>query len=224
MADEVLRLAHIFKSYHTTGGDLPILEDLSLSVQSGESVAIVGQSGSGKSTLLSIAALLLKKDSGKIFYKGEDTDLMDTSDITKLRSNGMGFIFQSSMLLEDFSAIENIAMPLMIQGISKKKALAEAEKYLDMVSLSERAKHRPVRLSGGERQRIAIARALVPSPYIIFADEPTGALDEKSAESVSKLLFDIVENEHSAMILVTHNSQLAALCDKTYILKGGKVE
>ena len=224
MKDEILRLENICKSYENAEGKLPILDNLSLSISSGEIVAIIGQSGSGKSTLLSVAALLLKKDSGKIFYKGVDSDSLSSNDISSLRSKGMGFVFQSSMLLSDFSALENIAMPLMIQGMSRKKALSEAERYLDLVSLSSRASHRPARLSGGERQRIAIARALVASPYIIFADEPTGSLDEKSADMVSSLLFDVVRKEGKGMLLVTHNSSLASSCDKTYILRGGNLE
>lgn len=224
MPSEILRLDNISKSYDTANGKLPILQDLSLSISSGEIVAIVGQSGSGKSTLLSVAALLLRKDSGRILYKGVDSDSMSPDDISALRKSGMGFVFQSSMLLEDFSALENIAMPLMIQGLSRKNALEKASEYLEMVSLSSRASHRSAGLSGGERQRIAIARALAPSPYILFADEPTGSLDEKSADSVSELLFNVIRKEEKGMLLVTHNKELASSCDKTYVLKGGNLE
>lgn len=224
MADDILRLEHIYKSYHVADGNLSILEDVSLSISSGEIVAIVGQSGSGKSTLLSIAALLLSKDRGKIFYNGVDSDTISKHDIEKMRNSYMGFVFQSSMLLEDFSALENVAFPLLIQGRNKADAYKRAEELLALVSLSDRLSHRPARLSGGEKQRVAIARALSASPSIIFADEPTGALDEASAQNVSKLLFDVVRKEGKGMLLVTHNKELAASCDKILSLKGCKVE
>ena len=224
MSDEILRLEHIEKSYRMAKGELRILEDISLSLSSGETVAIVGQSGSGKSTLLSIAALLLKKDSGKIFYKGEDCDLMNANGIEALRAKAMGFVFQSSLLLQDFSALENVAMPLLIQGMDRKTAFGKAMQYLAMVALSDRASHRPSMLSGGERQRVAIARALSSDPYIIFADEPTGALDESSADNVANILLDSVKKEGKGMILVTHNLALASLCDRVLSLKGGKLE
>ncbi len=224
MQDEILRLENVSKSYKTAEGPLLILENISLTVSSGQTVSIIGQSGCGKSTLLSVAALLLEKDSGKILYNDVDTDELKKNDIERLRRESMSFIFQNSLLLEDFSALENIAMPLMIQGKSKKEALNEARRYLDLVSLSSRASHRPAMLSGGERQRIAIARALSSSPQIIFADEPTGSLDEKSADGVSKLLFDVVKKERKGMLLVTHNNLLAQSCDKKYILRGGNLE
>ena len=224
MQDEILRLENVSKSYKTAEGPLLILENISLTVSSGQTVSIIGQSGCGKSTLLSVAALLLEKDSGKILYNDVDTDELKKNDIERLRRESMSFIFQNSLLLEDFSALENIAMPLMIQGKSKKEALNEARRYLDLVSLSSRASHRPAMLSGGERQRIAIAHALSSSPQIIFADEPTGSLDEKSADGVSKLLFDVVKKERKGMLLVTHNNLLAQSCDKKYILRGGNLE
>lgn len=224
MSDEILRLEHIEKSYKMAKGELKILEDISLTLSSGEIVAIVGQSGSGKSTLLSIAALLLSKDGGKIYYKGEDCDLMGTHQIEALRSKAMGFVFQSSLLLQDFSALENVAMPLLIQGENKKSAYEKAMQYLDMVELSDRASHRPGMLSGGERQRIAIARSLSSDPYVIYADEPTGALDEASADNVANILLNSVKKEGKGMILVTHNLALASLCDRVLSLKGGKFE
>lgn len=224
MANEILRLEDISKSYSTSQGPLNILEGLNLTVSEGEICAIVGQSGSGKSTLLATAALLLKKDSGKIYYNSNDTDGMDAKQIEKLRRSSMGFVFQSSLLLEDFSALENIALPLMIQGKREKEAMEEAKYYLELVDLYERKEHRPDKLSGGERQRIAIARALAPKPDIIFADEPTGALDEMSADKVSGILFDVIKKEKRGMLLVTHNNALAAQADKVYVLKGGKLE
>lgn len=224
MSDEILRLEHIEKSYKTAEGKLRIIDDVSLSVSSGETVAIVGQSGSGKSTLLSIAALLLDKDGGKIFYKGDDSDLMDKHKIETLRSKAMGFVFQSSLLLQDFSALENVAMPLLIQGEGRKSAFDKASEYLELVGLSDRASHRPGKLSGGERQRVAIARSLSSDPYIIFADEPTGALDEASAENVSNILLESVKKKGKGMIMVTHNQILASRCDKVLTLKGGKLD
>ena len=181
MSNELLRIENLSKSYSSVGeGDkLVILEDINLILEKGETIAITGKSGCGKSTLLSVAALLSPKDGGKIYYEGVDTDSIKENDRPKLRNEKMGFVFQNSMLLEDFSALENVAMPLLIKGEKKKSAYEKAEEYLKMVGIEERKKHRPMKLSGGERQRTAIARALITEPSVVFAAEPTGSLDER---------------------------------------------
>lgn len=226
MSDDLLRLEAIRKSFPSPdgNGEVRILEGVDLSLQEGEIISIVGQSGSGKSTLLSAAALLTTINGGKISYFGRDVSTLSEKEIANLRSRSMGFVFQSSLLLEDFSALENIAMPLMIQGMKKKEALDKAHEYLELVFLQDRASHRPKALSGGERQRIAIARALASSPSIIFADEPTGSLDERNAEIVENMLLESVRKKGSGLVLVTHNTNFAARADRIYTLKGGRLE
>jgi len=150
--------------------------------------------------------------------------MMSEKELCSLRNKKMGFIFQNSLLLDDFNAIENIMMPLLIDGVSKTKANQKAEELLNLVGLGDRAKQRVDQLSGGEKQRIAIARSLANSPQIIFADEPTGSLDEKNAEFIEDLLLSLVKKENTTLILVTHNSAFADKCDKKMILTFGKIE
>ncbi len=218
----LLELENIRKSFPSPeGGRLEILSDISLSVEKGEVISIVGKSGTGKSTLLSIAALLSLPDSGRVLYSGKDTSDMKETERDGLRAFDMGFVFQSSRLLKDFSALENIAMPLMIQGKKKKEAFRIAEEYLVLTGLEGRAKHRPQELSGGERQRVAIARALSGNPSVIFADEPTGSLDERNARAVEELLFESVRKTGHCMLLVTHNPQFASQADRCFELSKG---
>ncbi len=222
MSIELLKLDNITKSYETPdGGKLEILKGVNLTLVDGESIAIMGQSGSGKTTLLNIAALLLKPSSGHIYYSGEEVKASKDKDLSKLRNKYMGFVFQSSMLLEDFTILENAAMPLLIRGEKKKDALETAAHYLDLVNLGERRDYRPSLLSGGERQRVSIARALSASPSLVFADEPTGNLDEETSSKVEDLLFESVRKENKGMVVVTHNPSFASKADKTYILKNG---
>ena len=221
---ELLRLEGISKSFPAPDGSLvEILSGLDLSLEEGEVISIVGRSGSGKSTLLSIAALLLSPDGGRILYGGQDTSSLTAREVSSLRSTSMGFIFQSSILLEDFSALENVAMPLLIQGRSRKEAFTEAERLLAKVGLSERMGYRPGQLSGGERQRVAIARALSPSPSVVFADEPTGSLDERSAADIESLLLSAVRSEGRGMIIVTHDRNLAERADRMLLLSEGRL-
>lgn len=221
---ELLRLEGISKSFPAPdGSQVRILSGLDLSLEEGEVISIVGRSGSGKSTLLSIAALLLSPDSGRILYGGRDTSSLTSREVSSLRSMSMGFIFQSSILLEDFSALENVAMPLLIQGRSRREAFPEAERLLMKVGLSERMGYRPGQLSGGERQRVAIARALSPSPSVVFADEPTGSLDERSAADIESLLLSAVRSEGRGMIIVTHDRNLAERADRMLLLSEGRL-
>ncbi len=222
MADSVLRLENVSKAYSSPDGStVEILKDIDLSIEMGSSVSIVGQSGCGKSTLLACAALLLSSDGGRIIYNGDDVRYLDDRALSELRRNSMGFVFQSSLLLEDFTALENVAMPLLIKGIKKRDAYRRAEEYLALMKIDDRASYKPVLLSGGERQRTAIARAIVSEPSIIFADEPTGALDEESASLVESLLLSAVKEKGLSMMLVTHNNQFAMKCDHSYLLKSG---
>ncbi len=216
----LLELKGIEKSFPVPHGQhLLILEHVDFFLNAGESVAIQGKSGSGKSTLLSIAALLDLPTAGSVLYHGSSCEKLNDKELSKLRQNSMGFVFQNSFLLEDFSALENVALPLMIKGIKKKDATLQAKELLSELGLCDRLKHRPKELSGGERQRVAIARALIGSGEIIFADEPTGALDEENAALVEDLLLSVSKSKGKALLLVTHNPNFASRCDKTYILE-----
>ena len=223
MSNELLRVENLSKSYPSEekGGKLVILEDINLMLKQGETIAITGKSGCGKSTLLSLLALLSPKDGGKIYYEGMDTDQIKDRDRARLRNEKMGFVFQNSMLLEDFSALENVAMPLMIKGEKKKIALEKAQEYLKMVGIEERKNHRPIKLSGGERQRTAIARALITQPSVVFADEPTGSLDEKTSRIIEELLIESVKKTNRGLILVTHNPVFASKAHKVFVLSNG---
>ncbi len=223
MPNELLRMKKISKSFPSPGGGetLSILKDINLTLHDGESIAITGRSGCGKSTLLFIAALLSLPTGGKIFYSGEEVSQFSEKELAGMRNRYMGFVFQNSMLLEDFTAVENIAMPLLIRGEKRKSAFEKAEYYLELVSMEDRKNYRPSILSGGERQRVAIARALSSSPCIVFADEPTGNLDEKTSNVVESLLFDAVNKEKKGLLLVTHNNLFASRADKVYTLIGG---
>ena len=223
MSNELLRVENLSKSYPSEekGGKLVILEDINLLLKQGETIAITGKSGCGKSTLLSLLALLSPKDGGKIYYEGMDTDQIKDRDRARLRNEKMGFVFQNSMLLEDFSALENVAMPLMIKGEKKKIALEKAQEYLKMVGLEERQNHRRIKLSGGERQRTAIARALITEPSVVFADEPTGSLDEKTSRIIEELLIESVRKTNRGLILVTHNPVFASKAHKVFVLSNG---
>lgn len=220
-----LQLDGVSKGYPSpAGGTLHVLCSVDLSLEKGEIVSITGRSGSGKSTLLSVAALLLPPDGGRVLYSGKDVTALKGKELARLRSRSMGFVFQSSLLLADFSALENVAMPLLIQGIRKKEAYKRAEEALGLVGVGERALHRPDALSGGEKQRVAIARALAPSPAIIFADEPTGLLDESTRETVEAALFESVRAYGLSMLLVTHDQALAGKADRKLVLKGGALQ
>lgn len=223
MPNELLKMKKISKSFPTPGGDdkLSVLKDINLTLHDGESIAITGRSGCGKSTLLSIAALLSLPTDGQIFYSGEEVSSFNEEKLALMRNRYMGFVFQNSMLLEDFTSLENVAMPLLIRGEKRRSALEKAEYYLELVSMEDRRNYRPNILSGGERQRVAIARALSSSPSIVFADEPTGNLDEKTSSTVESLLFDAVKKEKKGLLLVTHNSLFASGADREYTLLGG---
>jgi len=218
MSEEILRLEHISKSFRTPDEPLEILSDVSISILGGESISVMGKSGSGKSTLLSIAALIEPPTSGKVFFHGNDVTGASDKEKARLRRDELGFVFQNSLLLEDFSALENVALPLMNKGIGKKEAYGKAESILSTFGLSERLRHRPSELSGGERQRVAISRALAPSPSLIFCDEPTGSLDEESALAVEDLLFEKVSEFSVSIVLVTHNPNFASRASRRFVL------
>lgn len=222
--DLVISASGIVKSFaEGGGGKLTVLDGVDFSLAPRESCAVVGNSGSGKSTLLEILATLLFPDRGRILFKGRDVSTLGEKEIATLRNRDMGFIFQNALLLSDFTARENVMMPALIKGSSRSEAEAEADRLLSLVGLSERSGHLPGQLSGGEKQRVAVARALVNRPAVVFADEPTGALDEERARGVEDLLLSVTENEGASLLLVTHNKAFASRCGRVLLLHDRKL-
>lgn len=216
-----VHLEAITKSFPATqaGKDrLLILDSINLTIDKARSVAIVGKSGSGKSTLLEITAGLLKPDSGAVILNGINIHTLTDRERAALRAKEMGFIFQASYMLSDFSALENVQIAALIAGSPKAEAKRAAVQLLSRVGLGDRLDHTSDQLSGGERQRVVIARSLVNNPSIIFADEPTGNLDEENAALIEELLLTIVKERASTLMLVTHNSQFAQRLDCVYTL------
>ena len=218
-----LRLEDIARTFRQGGEALKILDRVSLRVAPGELVALVGPSGAGKSTLLHIGGLLEHPDGGEVTICGHAASKLDDDTRTALRRSSIGFVYQYHHLLPEFSALENVVVPQMIAGCPKVAAVARARELLDMVGLTSRATHRPARLSGGEQQRVAIARGLANAPAILFADEPTGNLDPHTAEVVFDLLIELVRGAGLAVLIATHNLDLAARMDRILHLEDGHV-
>ena len=208
-----------FKAAEKGEDEITILQNLSLNVIEGQSTAIIGKSGSGKSTLLHIAGGLDSPSEGKVLCNGIDFASLDDRKRSELRNLHIGFIFQSNLLLEDFTALENVMAPALIAGKKEKECKDRAVELLNRLGLADRMNHIPGKLSGGEKQRVAICRALMNSPEVILADEPTGALDEENAGEVEQLLLDLVREEGRSLLLVTHNQDFAYRCDNVYLLK-----
>ncbi len=216
----MIEVSNINKQVVTSEGTLNILQQINLSVARGESLAIIGPSGSGKSTLLGILAGLDMPSSGTVAIDGEDITAMDEEGRAAVRAGHVGFVFQSFHLLPGLTALENVALPLELQGIDN--ALQTARQYLQRVGLGERVTHYPRQLSGGEQQRVALARAFACRPAILFADEPTGNLDTGTGEKINDLLFDLNAEEGTTLILVTHEKTLAARCGRRLELQAGR--
>ncbi len=210
---------NIFKSY----GDLQVLKGVDVNIRQGEIVSIVGPSGCGKSTLLHILGTLDRPTSGSIQLDGKDLDLMNSKTLASFRNRNIGFVFQFHHLLPEFSALENVCIPGWIAGRSKKDVAARAASLLQLLGLENRKENKPQQLSGGEQQRVAVARALVNEPKIVFADEPTGNLDSANARELHQLFFDLRKQFNQTFLIVTHNEDLAQMSDRLLHMKDGKV-
>ena len=222
-AAPAVTLQEVAKTYRQASAGLEVLKSVSLSVMPGEIVAVVGPSGAGKSTLLHIAGLLDRPSAGSVFFGGEDCTAIGDDRRTAIRRGGIGFVYQFHHLLPEFSALENIVLPQMIAGRSRREATLRAGDLLDQTGLAQRATHRPARLSGGEQQRVAIGRALANRPRVLIADEPTGNLDPQTALSVFEVLLAAVRDHGVAALIATHNMDLAARMDRRLTLRDGTV-
>ena len=205
-------------SYTEGSNQTSILSNLRLDVKSGESIAILGPSGCGKSTLLNLIAGLDTPSSGDVLINNSNITKLNEQDRTELRANTFGFVYQFHHLLNDFSSVYNVAMPLLIKGVDKESAVAQSEKLLTRVGLENRLNHKPSELSGGEKQRVAIARAMVVEPDCLLADEPTGNLDAKNAQDVLELILELDENNTSSLVIVTHDQDIAKKMNRTLTL------
>ena len=213
----MLELRNIHKSY----GPIRVLNGISLTFQPGEIMSIVGPSGAGKTTLLQIAGTLDRPDSGEVIFNGQNLMKLKDRKLSKFRNLNLGFIFQFHQLLPEFSALENVALPALIAGKKKKVAFQDAEKWLMELGLSHRLKHKPAELSGGEKQRTAIARALINTPSIVLADEPTGSLDSRNRDEIKTIISDLREKYHQTFVIVTHDPEMADIGDKKVIIEDG---
>lgn len=221
----IIKVENLHKSFKTIKNvDLKVLKGIDLEIKETEISVIVGASGAGKSTLLHLLSGLDRPDSGKVLIKGDDIFSYNDDKLSKFRNKNIGFIFQFHHLLPEFSALENVAIPLMINGLSLNSASTRARELIASVGLSERFDHKPAELSGGEQQRVAVARAMANNPEIIFADEPTGNLDSENSTAIHQLIKDLRDKFRITFIIVTHNPGLVKLADVVYEMKDGLIK
>ncbi len=219
---KILKVQHLSKTYRSGEHDLTVLNNVSFEVDAGESFAIVGPSGSGKTTLLGLCAGLDTTDEGEIWLCGQNLLKLDEDGRARLRNQNVGFVFQDFQLLSTLTALENVIVPLELRGV--KKAAQQGKELLVKVGLGDRAGHYPSQLSGGEQQRVALARAFANKPSILFADEPTGNLDDETGTKIEQLLFELNKEQGTALVIVTHDLELAKKTDKSIRLRSGKIE
>lgn len=217
--DSMIQLHGITKSF----GSLQVLRGIDLQVNRGEVVAIVGPSGAGKTTLLQIMGTLDRPDEGEVIIDGENVSRLSATKIAHFRNKNIGFVFQFHQLLPEFTALENVMIPALIGGTSKKEARQRAQELLDFMGLADRAEHKPNQLSGGEKQRVAVARALVNHPAVVFADEPSGSLDTHNKEELHRLFFDLRDRMGQTFAIVTHDEALASQTDRTIHMLDGYI-
>ena len=215
----MIKIDNIHKSF----GSLEVLKGISLHIRKGEVVSIVGPSGAGKTTLLQIIGTLDKADSGTVVIDGQDISALSAGKLADFRGSRIGFVFQFHQLLPEFTALENVMMPALIAGKSKKEARKKALGLLEFLGLTDRASHKPNELSGGEKQRVAVARALVNDPAVILADEPSGSLDSKNKQDLHQLFFDLRDKLGQTFVIVTHDEELASQTDRRINLRDGLV-
>ncbi|MBP5213092.1 MAG: ABC transporter ATP-binding protein [Bacteroidales bacterium] len=208
---------------HKSFGPLEVLKGISLSIQDGEVVAIVGKSGAGKTTLLHIMGSLDKPDRGEVIINGTCLQKLSDKDLSEFRNKHIGFVFQFHQLLPEFSALENVMMPALIAGIPNSKARCRGEELLDFLGLKDRLRHKPNELSGGEKQRVAVARALMNKPDVVFADEPSGSLDTLNKKELHQLFFNLREEFKQTFVIVTHDESLAQMSDRIISMSDGKI-
>ena len=215
----MIEIEHMNKSY----GQLHVLRDVSVTIEKGEIVSIVGPSGAGKTTLLQIIGALDAPDSGSVRYDGVDVLKMRDNELARFRNKNIGFVFQFHQLLPEFTTVENVAIPALIGGLKQGEARRRALELLDFMGLTERAEHKPAQLSGGERQRVAVARALVNNPEVILADEPSGSLDSQNKQELHRLFFRLRDEMSQTFVIVTHDETLARDTDRIIHMKDGAI-
>ncbi len=224
MSDLLIEVLDLCKSFRTGDRVVDVLSSVSLQIRSGEMIALLGASGAGKSTLMHIMGALDRPTSGTVRFLGEDLFRKSERELATFRNSSIGFVFQFHHLLPEFSALENVMMPALINGVPRKEALNRATSLLDEVGLAQRVSHKPGELSGGEQQRVAVARALVMEPRVLLADEPTGNLDMRTSESIHQLFTDLHGKRGLTVLVVTHNEQLAARTSRQIRLQDGKIQ
>lgn len=223
MSDIIFNCQNLSKTYHDGTEAVNVLKGINLTIKRGERIAIIGPSGSGKSTLLHLLGGLDKPTSGELFIQDVNWHMLSEKQRCKLRNKELGFVYQFHHLLPEFSALENVCMPLLLGNQSVAEAQGQAQKILEQVGLAHRLEHKPAQLSGGERQRVAIARALVHQPHCVLADEPTGNLDNTTAAKVFDLMLDLNEHLSTALVIVTHDQQLAGRMDRILTIQDGNL-
>ena len=223
MSNAVIEAKDLTKIYKTTGEELAALKKISLTVNTGESLAIVGKSGSGKSTLMHVLATLDRPTGGSLKINGEEVTSLKTSQLERLRNKSFGFVFQQFFINPRSSCLENVVLPLMIMGISPAERNKRGKEILEKVGLGNKLKQKANDLSGGQKQRLCIARALITNPEVIFADEPTGNLDSETGKMITEMLFSLQKEQGITLIVVTHDEDLAKLCQRQIVIKDGEI-